>query len=271
MCFQVFLILLQLYLSPSSVKTSPSSMTRKGGLGLNEAENGSSSEVRMNIEAGINLMNVHANQMDPLRALYLLPSTTSVASIRHFLETVSKQMLSERREGQLFRNLLLSQHLQIQGQRIRMQQSHKIVIEDSDLCTHCQKRIGRRFVAAKLSTITFFFHSPSVNLTLPFLMYSFSHNLNFFTALSFGSQITNSFTTHARIVTTCLNSFILYIRGSMTPFVHSSLLCLISTVITLVKIIITIHFSSVLTFRQSRKIRYTKYYSPQAPVRFHFF
>lgn len=126
-------------------------------MGSSEAEN-VSSEVRMNIDAAINLMNDHASQMDPLRALYMLPLTTSVSSIRHFLETVSKQMLSERREGQLFRNLLLSQHLQIQGQRIRMQQSHRIVIEDGDLCTYCQKRIGRRFVVN-----SFPFH---VNLTL---------------------------------------------------------------------------------------------------------
>lgn len=119
----------------------------KGSDGKSSGGKVTNSNSVMNIEAAIKLMNDHASQMDPLRALYLLPSNTSVSSIRHFLETVSKQMLSERREGQLFRNLLLSQHLSIQGQRIRMQQSHKIVIEDSDLCTHCQKRIGRRFVS----------------------------------------------------------------------------------------------------------------------------
>lgn len=180
LCFQVFLLLLQHYLSPSSEANFPSvtssSMTRREE--LNGAKKSNSTQVfsHMNIEAAINLMNSHASKMDPLRALYLLPPTTSVSSVRHFLETVSKQMLSERREGQLFRNLLSSQHLQIQGQRIRMQQSHKIVIEDGDLCTHCQKRIGRRFelytFTLSLSPLSFCHFSPSHNpLTLPCLMY----------------------------------------------------------------------------------------------------
>lgn len=97
-------------------------------------------------ELAISLLNRHPQKVDPIQALLLLPPGTGIAKLRHFLEMVTKHTQKERKSGQIFRNLLRSQHLQTQGQRIRIQQSHKIIIEDNDLCRSCQKRIGKTYV-----------------------------------------------------------------------------------------------------------------------------
>lgn len=99
-----------------------------------------------NIEAAIRLLARHPTKIDPLRALKMLPPSLPIPSVRLFLETVTKHFLSERREGQIFRNLLLSQHMQVQAQRIHLQQSLKLVVDEHDVCSYCQKRIGKRWV-----------------------------------------------------------------------------------------------------------------------------
>lgn len=98
------------------------------------------------LDLAIALLNKHPTKVDAIQAMLLLPSGTPIARLKHFLETVTKHTLKERKSGQIFRNLLRSQHLQIQGQRIRIQQSHKIIIEDNDLCRCCHKRIGKTYV-----------------------------------------------------------------------------------------------------------------------------
>lgn len=107
------------------------------------------------LESAIALLKRHATKVDPIQSLMLLPSQTPIFKLKHFLETVAKHTQRERKSGQIFRNLLLSQHLQIQGQRIRIQQSHKIIIEDNDLCRSCHKRIGKTSVSL-LSALTAF-------------------------------------------------------------------------------------------------------------------
>jgi hypothetical protein len=93
----------------------------------------------------ISIMNKYSVEVDPVEGLNLLPKEdVCVKSIQAFLEKVTVKTLSDRKKGQLHRHLLLSQNLQVKGTRIRLQQINKVVIEDSDLCRVCQKRIGRR-------------------------------------------------------------------------------------------------------------------------------
>lgn len=92
-------------------------------------------------------MNKYSVEVDAVGALNLLPKEyVSVNQVQPFLEKVTKKVLQDRKTGQLHRHLLLSQNLQVKGTRIRLQQANKVVIEDSDLCRVCQKRIGKRSV-----------------------------------------------------------------------------------------------------------------------------
>lgn len=99
------------------------------------------------VSYAVSIMNKYSCQIKASEALKLLPlEETKIQDLQPFLQRVTESVLQERRMGQLFRHLLLSQYLQVQGTRIRLQQAHKVVIEDSDLCRVCQKRIGKRYV-----------------------------------------------------------------------------------------------------------------------------
>ena len=89
------------------------------------------------------LLNKYPTKVDPIQALMLLPPETLLREMKPFLEVVTKQTLKERKASQIHRNLLSAQKMEVQGQKIRIQQSHKIVVEDTDLCRYCQKRIGK--------------------------------------------------------------------------------------------------------------------------------
>ena len=126
--------LLQLYLSVGAVSTDEGE----------HSDDQTNALCDKNVDAAVRLLSKHATKIDPLRALKLLPATMPLRSVRIFLESVTKHFLTERREGQIFRNLLLAQHLQVQAQRIELQQSLKIVVDEQDVCNYCQKRIGKR-------------------------------------------------------------------------------------------------------------------------------
>jgi len=99
------------------------------------------------VSSAVCILNKYAGLVDPSEAINLLPKeSVSVQELDQFLTCITKKIVEERKSGQLFRHLLLSQHLQVQEKRIRLQQAHKVMIEDSDLCRVCQKRIGKRYV-----------------------------------------------------------------------------------------------------------------------------
>lgn len=104
---------------------------------------GISNYKKQNLDAAIELLTKHATKIDPQRALLLLPNLPA-ARIREYLESMNKHLLQKKHEGQIFRNLLLSQHLQVQDQRIKLQEANKVIIDDHSLCAVCHKRIGKR-------------------------------------------------------------------------------------------------------------------------------
>ncbi|CAG2105091.1 unnamed protein product, partial [Medioppia subpectinata] len=132
---QVFLTLLDLYLSfPPLMQSKPDSE------GADRSEKGDED----NIEAAIQLLSRHSTKIDPLRVVKLLPPSVPVLAIRHFLHSTTEHLLQERHTKQIYRQLLLAQHLQVQQHRIRLQQYNKVVVDEHDICRVCQKRIGKR-------------------------------------------------------------------------------------------------------------------------------
>ncbi|CAG2162241.1 unnamed protein product [Oppiella nova] len=125
----VFLTLLDLYLSvpplmPSKVAANPSL-----------------SKLEANIQSAIQLLTKHSTKINALSVVKLLPASVPVLAIEEFLQSTTNHLLMERHSKQIFRNLLLAQHLQVQQQRIRLQQN-KLVVDEHDSCRVCHKRIG---------------------------------------------------------------------------------------------------------------------------------
>lgn len=97
-----------------------------------------------NLSAAISLLNKYPKNIDPVQAMTLLPPETPMQAVSQFLKVSCQRVQHDRRWSQMFRNLLLSQHMVVQGKRIQHQQAHKVTIEESDICQFCQKKIGKR-------------------------------------------------------------------------------------------------------------------------------
>lgn len=88
-------------------------------------------------------INQYPQRVDPVQVLQLLPDSIALSEIKEFLTRSMVEKLQDRRFGQIYRSLLMSQHIKVQGQRVRLQQSNRVIIADNDLCNSCQKRIGK--------------------------------------------------------------------------------------------------------------------------------
>lgn len=138
----MFLVLLDIYLS---VPPQPSTSSHESHIDSNSTTTNSNSNSTTNIQAALDLLKNHSTKIDPLKAINLLPCSVPVSLLKQFLQSMAYHLLVERHGGQIFKNLLLAQHLQVNNQRIRLQQLNKIVIDEHDLCRVCQKRIAKRY------------------------------------------------------------------------------------------------------------------------------
>ncbi|KAI1284984.1 Vam6/Vps39-like protein [Halotydeus destructor] len=150
----VFLILLKLYLlaavgtpvtNVSLSNSSQENVELDTSVSDSATAESSGSQLRNEkyIDVALKLLQNQAPEIDPLKALKLLPTWLPLSSVKNYLVTVTKHVVAERREGQIYRNLLLSQHLQVQAQSIHLQKALKVIVTDRDLCRSCHKRIGK--------------------------------------------------------------------------------------------------------------------------------
>jgi len=100
-----------------------------------------SSQPEPNLQLALQLLEVHSTEINPLKALELLPANTSLRRVFDFLFDVLQAQVQERRRCQVLKGLLYSEHLQVQELRIA-HQSHKLTITDLNNCLACKKRIG---------------------------------------------------------------------------------------------------------------------------------
>ena len=101
-------------------------------------------DATQNLQEAIKLLKNHGTKIDPIRALIILPSNIPLSWVTTFLETVTKHIVKEKHDTQIFRNLLLAQHLNVQNTRIKLHREHKIIIDESNQCKVCQKKLGKR-------------------------------------------------------------------------------------------------------------------------------
>lgn len=141
----VFLILLRLYLHADSALTSDSSSLTHDPCTLTKQQ----CEER-NLNMALGLMNRHPLQLDPIAILKELPSTIPITRVRRFLTIVLASMTTEKHEAQIQRSLLLTQHLLVQTQKFNIFNANKVQIDEFTLCTHCNKKIGKRYITIVL-------------------------------------------------------------------------------------------------------------------------
>lgn len=94
-------------------------------------------------ERALAILEDHANRINPLSALAILPDNVQVSRIQKFLQVALHTQLLERRRVQLLRRLLYAEHLQCQEMRVNLQ-SQSVLVTELNVCPVCKKRFGNQ-------------------------------------------------------------------------------------------------------------------------------
>uniref|UniRef100_H3ABJ6 VPS39 subunit of HOPS complex n=1 Tax=Latimeria chalumnae TaxID=7897 RepID=H3ABJ6_LATCH len=124
----VYLSLLRMYLSPPDVH-------RLGPIKMEM------SEPQANLQAALQVLELHHSKLDTTKAINLLPANTQIREIRVFLENVLEENAKKKRFSQVLKSLLHAEFLRAQEQRIFHQQV-KCIITEEKVCRVCKKKIG---------------------------------------------------------------------------------------------------------------------------------
>ncbi|KAF7704430.1 vam6/Vps39-like protein isoform X2 [Silurus meridionalis] len=124
----VYLSLLRMYLSPPDAHY----------LGPIKME---LSEPQANLQAALQVLELHHSKLNTTKAIDLLPANTQIAEIRVFLESVLEEKAQRKRFDQVLKSLLQAEFLRVQEERIFHQQV-KCVITEEKTCRVCKKKIG---------------------------------------------------------------------------------------------------------------------------------
>ncbi|KAM4013849.1 vam6/Vps39-like protein [Anomaloglossus baeobatrachus] len=94
-----------------------------------------------NISAALAVLEQHHAKLNTTKAIDLLPANTQIREIQIFLEKVLEENAQRKRFNQVLKNLLHSEFLRVQEERISHQQV-KCVITEEKICSVCKKKIG---------------------------------------------------------------------------------------------------------------------------------
>ncbi|CAG9858629.1 unnamed protein product [Phyllotreta striolata] len=130
-CQSVYVSLIKLVLNPDSCPLSLPGL------------NFSPKTAQPDLELALRLLEEHANHMNPLEALAILPDSVPVSRIHKFLLVSLQQVVQERRNMQLMNGLLYAEHLQFQEQKLTLQSQH-VLVTDLNVCPVCKKRFGNQ-------------------------------------------------------------------------------------------------------------------------------
>ena len=95
------------------------------------------------VDPALDLLTKSYDKIDPGKALELLPVDIDVKKVYPFIESVLRRHTRQFHDNQIRKNLLKSEQLQVQEQRIHYQ-SRRAVITADKMCPVCNKRIGNR-------------------------------------------------------------------------------------------------------------------------------
>lgn len=95
------------------------------------------------LELALLLLDEHADHMNPLDALAILPDSVPVSRITKFLSIAVERKVQERRGVQLMKGLLYAEHLRCQEMKLVLQSQH-VLITELNVCPACKKRFGNQ-------------------------------------------------------------------------------------------------------------------------------
>lgn len=95
--------------------------------------------LKPNIEAVLDLLEVHATKLDPYAVLQLLPGDIPLNRLQPFLETALHHSLERRRNNQVLKGLLYASNLQLQEQRMHLE-SRSVLVSEFSVCPVCSKK-----------------------------------------------------------------------------------------------------------------------------------
>jgi len=94
-----------------------------------------------NVKNALQVLYKHADKIDALQALTLLPDTTSIAAIQDFVVKKLQEQSIKKRKLEVLKNLSVSNNLQTRMKRIEIDNTSCTITEDL-LCFICKKKIG---------------------------------------------------------------------------------------------------------------------------------
>ncbi|XP_032663758.1 vam6/Vps39-like protein isoform X1 [Odontomachus brunneus] len=100
------------------------------------------------LEMALQLLEEHASEINPMKALEVLPDSVPIGRIRRFLEVSLQNNLNTRRRMQVLKGLLYAEHLQVQEQRMHYE-SQNVLMTEFNICPVCKKRFGNQSAFAR--------------------------------------------------------------------------------------------------------------------------
>ncbi|CAH2041395.1 unnamed protein product, partial [Iphiclides podalirius] len=95
------------------------------------------------LETALTILEKHADEISPLKALSVLPDSVPLGRLKHFLESALERQLTRKRRVQVLKGLLYAEHLQVKEVK-QYHESKSIVINDYNVCPVCKKRFGNQ-------------------------------------------------------------------------------------------------------------------------------
>uniref|UniRef100_A0A8W7PS59 CNH domain-containing protein n=1 Tax=Anopheles coluzzii TaxID=1518534 RepID=A0A8W7PS59_ANOCL len=100
-------------------------------------------------EMVVNILEKHAEKINPYAALQILPDTIPLVRIKHFLENALKFYLEKKQRAQVLKGLYYAEHLQIMEQKMLCESKH-FLVTDLSVCAVCKKKFSNQSAFVRL-------------------------------------------------------------------------------------------------------------------------
>eukprot|EP01059_Diplonema_ambulator_P034812 TRINITY_DN7995_c0_g2_i2.p1 TRINITY_DN7995_c0_g2~~TRINITY_DN7995_c0_g2_i2.p1 ORF type:complete len:510 (+),score=203.18 TRINITY_DN7995_c0_g2_i2:137-1666(+) len=106
----------------------------------------SDKSIEPKVDDALTLLKLHADKINCLKALKMLPPHTKLHSIHEWIIKVLRDASIKQRETKVYMNLCKSEHHQVAVQRV-IRQKEKCVVHPHTVCAVCKSKIGNSVIA----------------------------------------------------------------------------------------------------------------------------
>ncbi|GAB1601255.1 vam6/Vps39-like protein [Argonauta hians] len=140
----VYLHLLKMYLQPPN----PANL----GIMVKDI-----SEVKVQIDPALYILDKHAVKIDASKALELLPPTTKIKDILNYLENLVEKKAALRRNHMVLRNVMSAENVMVIKEHMKFSKIKCVITEEKN-CRVCKKRIGNSAFARYPNGVIVHYH-----------------------------------------------------------------------------------------------------------------